>query len=139
MLGDRVTVKNQAMIWDGVTIADDVFVGPGVTFTNDRAPRSPRMAAVAARYAKRGGWLTATHVSRGASLGAGAVIVAGVTIGEFALIGAGAVVTRDVPPHCIVAGNPARGIGWACECGKRLDNRQRCGACGFELKIKDAA
>lgn len=135
VLGDRVTVKNQAMIWEGVTIADDVFIGPGVIFTNDRTPRSPRMAAVAARYASKQGWLAKTVVARGASLGAGAVIVAGVTIGEFALIGAGAVVTRDVPPHRIVVGNPAREIGWACECGVRLDARERCPACGKQFQI----
>jgi acetyltransferase-like isoleucine patch superfamily enzyme len=133
VLGDRVTVKNQAMIWDGVSIADDVFIGPGVIFTNDRTPRSPRMAAVAPRYAEPSGWQAMTTVARGASLGAGAVIVAGVMIGEFALIGAGAVVTRSVPPHRIVAGNPARPIGWACVCGSRLDERRRCLACGDVL------
>ncbi len=133
VLGDRVTVKNQAMIWDGVSISDDVFIGPGVIFTNDRTPRSPRMAAVAARYAEPSGWQAKTIVERGVSLGAGAVVVAGVTIGEFALIGAGAVVTRNVPPHRIVAGNPARAIGWACVCGSRLDERLRCSACGEEL------
>ena len=71
MLGDRVTVKNQAMIWDGVTIADDAFIGPGVIFTNDRTPRSPRMREAAARYASPAGWLSRTHVGRGVSLGAG--------------------------------------------------------------------
>ncbi len=135
VLGDRVTVKNQAMIWEGVTIADDVFIGPGVIFTNDRTPRSPRMAAAAARYASKQLWLAKTVVARGASVGAGAVIVAGVTIGAFALIGAGSVVTRDVPPHRIVAGNPARAIGWVCECGTRFDARQQCPACGKQLNF----
>jgi acetyltransferase-like isoleucine patch superfamily enzyme len=137
LLGDRVTVKNQAMIWEGVTIADDVFIGPGVIFTNDRTPRSPRMAAALARYASKQDWLAKTVVSRGASLGAGSVIVAGVTIGEFALVGAGSVVTRDVPPHQIVAGNPARPLGWACVCGSRLDSRERCLACGKQFDLRE--
>ncbi len=134
-LGDRVTVKNHSLIWNGVTIADDVFIGPAVLFTNDRRARSPRMPAAANRYAHTADWLAKTEVGRGASLGAGAVIVAGIAIGEFAMIGAGAVVTRDVPPHALVAGNPARTIGWVCQCGARLGLAPRCLECGCEADL----
>ncbi len=129
VLGDRVTVKNQVLIWDGVSIADEVFVGPGVTFTNDRHPRSGRMPAVAPRYADPGRWRVGTRVDRGASLGAGAVILPGVTIGRYAMVGAGAVVTHDVPPHRLVVGNPARPIGWVCICGRRSQQGRACPAC----------
>lgn len=130
-LGDGVTVKNGVLIWDGVTIGDGVFVGPGVVFTNDRTPRSARMEGLAAAEAQ--GWLTPTVVEAGASLGAGAVIVAGVRIGRLALVGAGAVVTRDVPPQALVVGNPARRIGWVCRCAQKLqfcDGQARCDRCG---------
>ena len=112
VVGDRVTIKNQVMLWDGVTVGDDCFLGPGVIFTNDRTPRSPRMAQAANRYRNAGAWHSPTVVEQGASLGAGAVVVCGITIGHHAMVGAGAVVTRDVPAHCLVVGNPARrGLG----------------------------
>ncbi len=119
-VGDRVTIKNGVLVWDGVSIADDVFVGPGVIFTNDRAPRSPRMPAVAQRYQSPKNWRSETTVCRGASIGAGAIILPGVTIGEFAMVGAGALVTRDVPPHALVVGNPARVVGQVCVCGTKI-------------------
>ena len=97
-VGDRVTVKSGVYIWDGIHIEDDVFIGPNVTFTNDRFPRSRLYHE---EYEK-------TRVRRGASLGAAAVILPGLTIGERALVGAGAVVTRDVPARTLVVGNPAR-------------------------------
>ena len=97
VLGDRVTVKSGVYVWLGVTLDDDVFVGPQATFTNDLMPRSRQPFE-----------LSETRVRRGASIGAGAVILAGVTIGERAMVGAGAVVTKDVPPSTIVVGNPAR-------------------------------
>ncbi len=101
-LGDRVTLKCGVQVWDGITIEDDVFVGPNVTFSNDPFPRSRQHPGEFAR----------TVVRRGASIGANATILPGLTIGEKAMIGAGAVVTRDVPPLAIVAGNPARIVGY---------------------------
>ena len=101
-LGDRVTIKCGVQIWDGITLEDDVFVGPNATFSNDPFPRSGRHPE---RYAR-------TLVKRGASIGANATILPGLTIGEKAMVGAGAVVTRNVPPMAIVAGNPARIVGY---------------------------
>jgi UDP-2-acetamido-3-amino-2,3-dideoxy-glucuronate N-acetyltransferase len=97
VIGDRVTVKGQVAIIDGMRIEDDVFIGPNATFTNDRFPRSRRS------------WQCETMViGRGASIGSGAVFVPGVNVGEGAMVGAGAVVTKDVPPFTVVVGNPAR-------------------------------
>jgi UDP-2-acetamido-3-amino-2,3-dideoxy-glucuronate N-acetyltransferase len=101
-IGDRVTIKCGVQVWDGITLEDDVFVGPNATFSNDPFPRSGLHPA---RYAR-------TLVKRGASIGANATILPGLTIGEKAMVGAGAVVTRDVPPMAIVAGNPARIVGY---------------------------
>jgi UDP-2-acetamido-3-amino-2,3-dideoxy-glucuronate N-acetyltransferase len=120
-IGDRVTVKNQVMIFDGVHVGDDVFLGPGVIFTNDLRPR--------AHLKRHGAELLTTTVQHGATLGAGVVVVCGVTIGEHAFIGAGAVVISDVPAHGFVVGNPGRLIGWACTCGERLPADLRC-MCG---------
>jgi UDP-2-acetamido-3-amino-2,3-dideoxy-glucuronate N-acetyltransferase len=102
VVGDRVTVKCGVQLWDGVRLADDVFVGPNVTFTNDRYPRSKA-------YPEK---FLETHVGLGASIGANATILPGVKIGRRALVGAGSVVTRSVPAHAIVAGNPARISGY---------------------------
>lgn len=134
-IGDRVTIKNQAMIWNGVEIGDDVFVGPGVTFTNDLSPRSPRMLLppIAARYGDRARWLLPTRIECGASLGARCVILAHVTVGPYAMVAAGAVVTRDVAAHGLAVGVPARRVGWVCRCGERLTlvvaNTWRCPRC----------
>ena len=103
LVGDRVTVKCGVQLWDGVTLEDDVFVGPNATFTNDPFPRSKKRPDVFSR----------TVVQRGASIGANATILPGLTIGTHAMVGAGAVVTRDVPAFAIVAGNPAQVIGRA--------------------------
>ena len=98
VVGDRVTVKCGVQLWDGVTLEDDVFVGPNATFTNDREPRSRNASAT----------LLPTLVKKGASIGANATILPGLTIGEGSMVGAGAVVTKDVPPRTLVVGNPAR-------------------------------
>lgn len=97
VIGDRVTVKSGVFLWDGLRVQDDVFIGPQATFTNDLMPRSRQPFQ-----------LRETTLSRGASIGAGAVILPGVTIGERAMVGAGAVVTKDVPADAVVVGNPAR-------------------------------
>lgn len=97
VIGDRVTVKCGVQVWDGVTLEDDVFIGPNVTFTNDRFPRSGQHKEP-----------EKTCVKKGASIGANATILCGITIGQNALVAAGAVVTRDVPSDTVVAGNPAR-------------------------------
>jgi len=102
VIGDRVTIKSGVQLWDGVRIADDVFVGPNATFSNDRYPRSKQYQAK----------VEETYIARGASIGAGAVILPGLRIGSKAMVGAGAVVTRDVPAKAIVSGNPARIIGY---------------------------
>jgi len=128
-LGDGVVVKNGAMIWDGVTIEDEVFIGPGVMFTNDRFPRSRRSPAAMRRYAHAENWREPTLVRRGASIGARAVILCGITVGAYACVAAGAVVTHDVPEHALIAGHPARAIGWVCACGLRLAKALRCEAC----------
>lgn len=128
MVGDNVTIKNGNHIWEGVTLEDGVFVGPSVVFTNDLYPRSPRLPEARARYLNRQ-WLIPTRVRVGASLGAGAIILAGTTIGEFALIGAGAVVTKDVPAHAIVVGNPMHIQGWICRCGQPLYFHEQSADC----------
>ena len=128
-IGDRVTLKNRALIWDGVTLEDDVFVGPGVIFTNDRYPRSPRMKEAGKRYSQPENWLVPTRVCHGASIGAGAVILCGITIGRCATVAAGAVVTHDVPDHALVAGNPATQVARVCTCGMRLDESLKCPQC----------
>lgn len=119
-LGDQVTVKNNVLIWDGVTLEDGVFAGPNVVFTNDPRPR----VAFKDEFKP-----VATVVKKNASIGANATIICGVTLGEWSFVGAGSVVTRDVPAHGFVLGSPARQIGWACDCARRLPESLRC-SCG---------
>jgi UDP-2-acetamido-3-amino-2,3-dideoxy-glucuronate N-acetyltransferase len=118
VIGDRVKIQNNVSVYVGVTIDDGVFVGPHVCFTNDKVPR-----AVNADMTTKGAddWkVTPTRVKAGAALGANATIVCGVTIGKWAMVGSGSVVTKDVPDHALVLGNPARFVGWVCSCGERV-------------------
>lgn len=120
-VGDRVTVKNGVAIWDKVEIGDDVFIGPNAVFTNDPNPRVETKKG-------RDEWVP-TYVRRGASIGANATIVCGVTIGEYAFIAAGAVVTRDVLDYALMVGVPARVQGWMCRCGTRIRLSGPVGKC----------
>jgi acetyltransferase-like isoleucine patch superfamily enzyme len=123
VLGDRVTVKNGVYVWDGVTCEDEVFLGPACVLTNRRWPRSRQGRSVSKKP-----W-DPILIRRGAAIGAGAVLVCPVTIGRYALVAAGAVVTKDVPDHGLVAGNPARRSGWVCECGQKLTKELVCPEC----------
>ena len=120
-VGDRVTIKNQVFLCKGVEIEDDVFVGPGAVFTNDLRPRSPRMCESVERYCDESNWLAKTMIRRGASVGAAATIRCGVTVGKFAMVAAGAVVTSDVAPYELVMGVPAKSTGHVCVCGQKLE------------------
>ncbi|HXX60226.1 MAG TPA: acyltransferase [Candidatus Sulfotelmatobacter sp.] len=117
-IGDRVKIQNAALVYHGVTIEDGVFIGPGAILTNDRYPRA--ITAEGALATADDWTVDQIHLRYGSSVGAGAVVVAGTDVGRFATVGAGAVVTRDVPDHALVAGNPARLLGWVCACGRRL-------------------
>jgi len=125
-VGNRVIVKNNALVWDKVTIEDDVFVGPNVVFTNDLIPR--------VAFKNPPERFLPTLVRRGVSLGANATIVCGITIGEQAFVGAGSVVTEDVPAHAVIVGNPARRIGWMCACGGELPTDLVC-QCGRRYRL----
>lgn len=114
-IGNRVTVKSGVQLWDGLTVEDDVFIGPNVTFTNDLVPRSKHYPE---KYVE-------TRIGRGASIGANATIIAGHSIGAYALIGAGSVVTHNVPPHTVWYGNPAKMRGYVTREGILLDRDGR--------------
>jgi acetyltransferase-like isoleucine patch superfamily enzyme len=127
VIGDHVTLKNGVAVFDGVTLQDDVFVGAGVAFINDRNPRSHRSDA----------WvLEKTLVKKGATIGANATVMCGITIGAYAFVGAGCVVVKDVPDHTVVVGNPGRKAGYACRCGRKLNDALKC-ACGASYQIMD--
>ena len=132
VIGNNVTIQNQITIYTGVTIEDGVFLGPSTVFTNLLNPRS---------QPNRKNGILPTRICKGATIGANATIVCGVTLGRCCFIGAGAVVTRDVPDYGLVYGNPARLHGWMCECGvqlKRLkENRYFCPTCGSQYILID--
>lgn len=119
VIGDRVTIKSGVQLWDGSRIEDDVFIGPNATFTNDKTPRSRKTRD-----------LLVTRLQRGATIGANATILPGLSIGKSAMVSAGAVVTRDVPDHALMIGNPARRRGWVCLCGQTLPDSGLSCQCG---------
>ena len=126
MIGNGCKVQNNVSLYEGVELEDYVFCGPSCVFTNDLTPR--------AKYPKGHAGYKKTITKRGASIGANATIVCGHTIGEWALIGAGALVACDVPAHALMLGVPARRKGWACECGELLDERLTCPKCGRKYR-----
>jgi len=118
VIGNGVVIKNGVSVWNGVTIGDNAFIGPGAFFTNDKYPRSRHLPAAAGRYEDDATWLLETRIGEGASIGAGAVICPGLTVGAYASVAAGAVVTKDVAPNTLVAGNPAKPVGTVSEAGR---------------------
>ncbi len=117
-IGDRVKIQNGALVYHGVTVGNGVFIGPGAILTNDRFPRA---ITPTGELARGDDWtVSPIELRDGCSIGAGAVVVAGTVVGRFATVGAGSVVTRNVPDFALVAGNPARRLGWVCACGARL-------------------
>ena len=126
-VGDGCRIQNHVSLYDGVTLAADVFLGPSCVFTNVTHPR----AHVSRKHA-----YAATRVERGASIGANATIRCGITIGAYAMVGAGAVVTRDVAAHAIVVGTPAAPRGWACCCGETLPAALAC-PCGLAYDLDE--
>ena len=132
-IGDNVKIQNNVSVYDAVVLEDDVFCGPSMVFTNVINPRS---------HVVRKHEYLPTLVKRGTTIGAGAIIVCGNTIGRYAMIGAGAVITKDVPDYALVVGNPGRRIGWICQCGIRLEisNEQAyCQACDSDYEVIGAS
>lgn len=135
-IGNGVKIQNNVSVYEGVELEDYVFCGPSMVFTNDLTPRS--------KYPKGTEGYKRTLVKYGASIGANATIVCGNTIGRWAMIASGSVVTKDVPDYALMAGVPAKQIGWVCECGTVLKNGLKCNECGRDYvlenrKLKEAA
>ncbi|MGJ7910822.1 N-acetyltransferase [Neobacillus sp. LXY-1] len=128
-IGNGVKIQNNVSVYEGVELEDFVFCGPSMVFTNDLTPRS--------KYPKGTEGYKRTLVKYGASIGANATIVCGNTIGKWAMIASGAVVTKDVPDYALMAGVPAKQIGWVCECGSVLKDELKCKECGREYSLKN--
>ena len=131
-IGAGVKIQNNVSVYAGVDVEDDVFLGPSCVFTNVNNPRA---------FVERKDEFRRTRVKKGASVGANATIVCGHDVGEYAFVGAGAVVMKDVPPHALVVGTPARRIGWVCRCGERLpeSGQVRCERCADAYSIHAGA
>ncbi len=121
VIGNDVTVKSGVQLWDGMRVNDNVFIGPNVTFVNDIYPRSKRRIK-----------FKQTYLHNNSSIGANSTILGGISIGKYALIGAGSVVTKDVSPYALVVGNPAKQIGWVCKCGDKA-KETRCDSCNMNI------
>ena len=128
-IGDGCKVQNNVSLYEGVELEDYVFCGPSMVFTNDLTPR--------AKYPKGSAGYKKTVLHTGATVGANATVVCGHNLGKCSMVAAGAVVTRDVPDYALVAGVPAKQIGWVCECGERLQDDFECKACGRKYQISD--
>ncbi len=127
VVGNYVTLKNGIAVFEGITLEDDVFCGTNTAFVNDRYPRSHR----------KDPWvLEKTVVKKGATIGSNATIMCGIVIGEYAVVGAGSVVTKNVPAHTVVAGSPAEFKGYACVCGKKLNDTLKC-PCGCQYSLTE--
>lgn len=128
-IGDGVKVQNNVSIYEGVELEDYVFCGPSMVFTNDLTPR--------AKYPKGSSGYKRTLVKKGATIGANATVVCGHELGEWCMIAAGAVVTKNVPAHALMAGVPASRMGWVCECGQVLDENLTCPECDRKYVEKE--
>jgi acetyltransferase-like isoleucine patch superfamily enzyme len=136
-IGSNVKIQNGVYVYHGVTLEDGVFLGPGVVLTNDKMPRAINPDGTLQNDAD---WeVSPILIKYGAAIGAGAIVLPGVTVGRFAMVGAGAVVTRDIPDHGLAYGNPARVHGYACTCGKQLsplgNGMWRCAACDERFRL----
>lgn len=126
-IGDRTKIQNGVSIYHGVEVEDEVFIGPNVAFTNDMYPRAANEE-----------WeVTKTYIKKGASIGANATIRCGITLGKYSMVGAGSVVTNDVPPYALVVGNPAKRVGTVCKCGAKITKGMTCSRCGSKLDEKE--
>jgi len=130
IIGERCKIQNNVSLYDGVRLEDEVFCGPSCVFTNDYYPRA---------QPEQGWEIIPTLIKKGASLGANATVVCGNTVGEYAMVAAGAVVTQDIPDHALVVGVPAKQIGWVCSCGRKLveqaDKGYLCSACNKRFEF----
>ena len=134
-VGDRVKLENNVSVFLGARVEDGAFIGPHTCLLNDRRPRSTTASGALKREED---WeVSGVVIEEGASVGGGCTLLPGVRIGRYALVGAGAVVTRDVPAHGLVVGNPARLVGHVCECGARLDGEGTCTGCGRAYEVTE--